>query len=306
MNNPLSNNLMCMGWYMRRTADSHSLCDFYRDVMGLPLMRGGRPWPVSMFWAGEATVFELKSDEAPMPEREQDPETAPCTPIFRVHDVDKLTEKMVQGGAKYISETQLPDARQVHVLDPDGQIIALRETTRSAEGKIDKEAWQRFDDPTSFNPDCDPMPPTIQCLDGVVMRVVDLALMRGFYKNVVGFTELHFDKELCVFDLGDNTFLELRPGGHVVPVPADRVEITNSFILRLQNTDALKQHLKANGVKIVNDHIQWKRAHLAYFADPEGRIIGIEQRYAPEDFLEPVEAYPEDLEAERRYHEGAR
>jgi len=301
MTEPLENNLMAMGWYMRRTADSHGLGDFYRDVLGLPELRGGRPWPVTMFWAGEATVFELKSDEAPMPARDGDPMTAPCMPVFRVHGLDRLLDRLLRGGAVSAGEEALPEGRRAYVLDPDGQLIALREMSRGAISPIDREAWRRFDRGNEFDPACGDMPGDIQCLDGILMRVENLPAMRDFYRDIAGFPELESDREQAVFELGDNTYLELRPGGTAVPVPGDRVEVTNSFILRLQDTDRFKAAAKARGVHFVNEHIQWKRAHLAYFADPEGRIVGIEQRYAPEDYLEPVETYAEDLEAERRF-----
>lgn len=305
MKNSLDQNLMSMGWYMRRTADSHVLGDFYTDIMGLPLLRGGRPWPVTMYWAGEATVFELKSDEAPMPERERNPATAPCTPVFRVHGLDGLISRLVDGGAKRIEEEYITDHfREAYVLDTDNQILALRETPRGKGTRIDEEAWRRLDGGCEFDPNCGAMPSDIQCLDGIVMRVADLPAMQSFYRDIIGFAEVASDDERAVFDLGDNTYLELRPGGHKVPVPEDRIEITNSFILRLQDTERFKKSVKAQGVHFVNEHIQWKRAHLAYFADPEGRIIGVEQRYEPENYLEPVEVYAEDIESDRRFLEG--
>lgn len=305
MKNSLDQNLMSMGWYMRRTANSHTLGDFYTDVVKLPLLRGGRPWPVTMYWSGEATVFELKSDEEPMPERDRDPLTAPCTPIFRVHGLDALVERLVAGGAKRVGEDLVTDTfRQAHLLDTDDQILALRETPKGKGSRIDDEAWRRYEMGCDFDPQCGEMPDDIQCLDGILMRVEDLPALRKFYRDVIGFEEVTSDEAHVVFDLGDNTFLELRGGGHTVPVPKDRVEITNSFILRLQDTERFKAATKAQGVHFVNEHIQWKRAHLAYFADPEGRIVGVEQRYDPENYLEPVEVYAEDTESERRFAEG--
>lgn len=304
MNHALEYNLMMMGWYMRRTADSHLLGDFYSDVMGLPMLRGGRPWPVSMYWSGDATVFELKSDEAPMPARDKDPETAPCIPMFRVHNIEGLVERLISGGAKRVSDPKLINGRkEAYVLDTDDQIIGLRETPRGAGNRIDAEAWSRLDAGYKFDPGCGDMPSDVQVMDGVIMRVKDLSAMHEFYRDVIGFPEVEADDDSVVFDLGDNTYLELRPGGHIVPVPKDRIEITNSFILRLQDTESFKNEVKAKGVKFPNEHIQWKRAHLSYFADPEGRIIGVEERYDPENYLEPVEVYAEDIETERRFAE---
>ncbi|MXW74254.1 MAG: hypothetical protein F4X96_02330 [Gammaproteobacteria bacterium] len=306
MTSPLQGNLMAMGWYMRRTADSHALGDFYREVIGLPVLRGGRPWTVTMFWAGEATVFELKSDEAPMPERDRDPDTAPCTPIFRAHGLDGLLQRLADAGVRILREERSPTFRQAFVLDSDDQLMLFRETPRTAGSAIDREAWRRFDTGNRFQPVRGAkMPGDIQCLDGILMRARDFTAMHSFYREVIGLEEAESDTDRAVFHLGDNTFLELRPGGRLARMPEDRVEVTNSFILRLQDTERFKTSVKERNVHFVNEHIQWKRAHLAYFSDPEGRITGIEQRYAPENFLEPVEAYPEDLEAERRFAERA-
>jgi len=302
MSHATENNLMCLGWYMRRTADSHTLGDFYRDVVGLPLLRGGRPYPVTMFWSGEATVFELKSDEEPMPARDTDPNTAPCMPIFRVHGLDTLLSRLVTGGARLAGEANLPFAREAYVLDLDDQLLVLREYQREGESPINQEACRRLDRGAAFDPKVGEMPADIQCLDGALMRVKDLPAMKAFYTDIIGFTPVVADDEHIVFDLGDNTFLELRSGGRVLPLPKDRIEVTNSFILRFQNTRLFQTQAKSRGVRFVNEHIQWKRAHLAYFADPEGRIIGIEERYDPKDYLEPVETYAEDVEAERRFH----
>ena len=101
-------NLMGFGWYMRRTADAERLAEFYGEVLGLPLIRGRQP--VFMFWAGEDLVFELKSDEAPVDLRHNDPATAPCVPVFRVHDLPALLRSMHAlraGGALRVVRAQL-------------------------------------------------------------------------------------------------------------------------------------------------------------------------------------------------------
>ena len=125
------------------------------------------------------------------------------------------------------------------------------------------------------------------------MHAEDFPGIRSFYSEVIGFEEVESDADTAVFHLGDNTYLELRPGGRRARIPDDRVEVTNSFILRLKDTERFKTTVKALDVPFVNEHIQWKRAHLAYFSDPEGRITGIEQRYAPgELFLSPWNPMP--------------
>lgn len=293
--------IMSFGWYMRRTEDAERLARFYSDVLGLPLLRGHQP--VFMFWAGETLVFELKSDEAPVNHRETDPETAPCVPVFRVHDLDKLLVRLAASKVKVVSDRQIENGREAHVLDTDQQLIGLREMRKTSPYANDAEAQRRNARAPTFESGCDTMPDDIQGLGWITCRYRNPEAIAAFYHNVVGLAPVDGQPERTSFDFGDSTVLEICAGGPDLALPNDRVEVTNSYILRLQQTGPFKERLELQSVPWPNPHIQWKRAHLAYFADPENHIVGVEERYDPSEYPPGVDAYPEDLEAERRYQE---
>ena len=297
----MAEGLMGLGWYMRRTEDAARLAHFYKDVLGLPLLRGAQP--VFMFWAGEALVFELKSDEAPVNHRETDPKTAPCVPIFRTSSMDQLLTRLSNAAVEIVTVDSIPGGREAFILDPDHQLIGFRQMDSPCEIAWEEEAKRRKANPV-FDPGCSPMPEDIDVLLGVQCRYQDPNPIQAFYKDTVGLELMEGLKDRPTFHLGDNTILEILGGGKVLPMPKDRIEVTNSFILRTAKTDPIKTHLEQHGVPWPNPHIQWKRAHLCYFTDPENHIVGIEERYDPKDYPPGVESYAEDLEAERRYRAG--
>lgn len=297
----MDNGIMSLGWYMRRTEDAERLADFYGNILGLPLLRGQQP--VFMFWAGESLVFELKSDEAPVNHRETDPETAPCIPIFRVHSMSSLLHRLTTSGVRIVSDKEIKDGREVFVLDADDQLVGLREISPNSSLAFEIEARRRREDTNRFNPGVEPMPDEIQDLGWILCRYQNRNTVAGFYQDTIGFTPVDGLPDRQSFDFGDNVVLEIADGGPELPLPKDRVEVTNSYILRLEKTAPFKDRLEGLGVPWPNPHIQWKRAHLAYFADPENHIVGIEERYDPSEYPPGVDAFAEDLEAERRYQE---
>lgn len=293
--------IMSFGWYMRRTEDAERLAQFYRDVLGLPLLRGQQP--VFMFWAGETLVFELKSDEAPVNHRETDPHTAPCVPVFLVHRLDRLLKRLTASGVDVIQDLLIENGREAFVLDPDQQLIGFREISADSLHPTEAEAQEQHGSATTFDPGCAAMPSDIKKLGWITCRYRDPIKAARFYEHVIGLEPIAERLNRHCFNFGDGTVLEIAEGGPELALPSDRTEVTNSYILRLQQTGPFRRRLEKLGVPWPNSHIQWKRAHLAYFADPENHIVGVEERYHPSKYPPGVEAYPEDLEAERRYQE---
>lgn len=293
--------IMSFGWYMRRTEDAARLAKFYGDILGLPLLRGQQP--VFMFWAGETLVFELKSDEAPVNHRETDPATAPCVPVFRAHHLDNLLERLTAAGVTITQDNLIENGREAFALDPDQQLIGLREMEVASSYPNDVQARHYHERSPTFDAGCKAMPIDIQGLGWIICRYNNSEKAAAFYQDVVGLKPIPGQPGKHCFDFGDGTVLEIADGGPNLPLPSDRTEVTNSYILRLQQTGPFKERLEQLGVPWPNPHIQWKRAHLAYFADPENHIVGVEERYDPSEYPVGVDAYPEDLEAERRYQE---
>jgi predicted enzyme related to lactoylglutathione lyase len=90
--------------------------------------------------------------------------------------------------------------------------------------------------------------------------------------------------------------LEIAPGGKPRPVPADRTEVANIVMTRVRDLDAFMGDMARVGAPQSGDTIEFfTGSRAAYFADPEGNLLGVQQRTL-------WGSYPEDLEAERRWH----
>lgn len=292
---------MGLGWYIHRSSNAAKAADFYGRVIHLPLLRGyGNAY---LFWAGEARVFEPKSDAAPEL-RWSDPASAPTLPVFRTGDIEVLSERLKVYGAEIVDDSETELGRSIIVRDPQSHLLGFRQSLAGSKLYPDVEATRRAQanvPPHSFNPGCLPMPNDIQSLDWIVRRVSDLDALTGFYRNVVGFGVIEQQDTHSVLDMGDNSILELRPGGQRHAPPEDRFEVPGAFIIRVSDFQAYAAHLASHSVRTVNDRIQFGRGALAYFADPDGQIVGYEERYDQEACNDDAEAFPEDLEANRRW-----
>ena len=182
-------------------------------------------------------------------------------------------------------------------------LIGFRQVPGTSTSPFDREAARRVKRGEAFNPGCAPQGKDIHELGWVSRKVKDVAAMTAFYRDVVGLPHLGDDAGHAQFDFGDNTILELSPGGQVRDLPKNRYETPCVFIMRVFNSDLYKAQLKAKGARFVHELIQWDRGQLSYFADPEGNLIGIERRYHPGRYAPKNIGFPEDLEAERRWRE---
>ena len=298
--NPLHQGL---GWYIHRSDDATAAAEFYGRVVQLPLLRGYAD--AYLFWAGEARVFEPKSDAAPE-QRWTDLQNLPTLPVFRTTDLDALKQRLVSYGAKVTDPDQTAYGRQILLSDPFGHVIGFREAPKDSSHPWDARANSlatRAKPPTGFNPGCCPMPGDIQSLDWIVRQVSDLGDSGAFYENTVGFSAVSKTEQSVLLDMGDNTFLELQGGGQRQEAPSDRFEVPGAPIIRVADFDAFTEQLDAQAVQHVNDRIQFGRGALGYFADPDGQILGYEERYEQKDFQNDTTAFPEDLEANRRWRD---
>lgn len=289
---PTKNLHMGPGWYMRRTSNATALLPFYRDALGVSVVRGGEP--VYFLWAGESFIIELKAEKPPRDERITDPDTHPCTPVFHTRDLQRTLARLIKGGGKLISSYETPFGTEAFVLDPDQQIIGLREPNGG------EQSLGRLP-PSDFNPGCTPLPDDLIGLRSIVRRVADIPTMAAFYRNVIGFEDMGVIEGRHLFDLGEGVHLELAEGGEIQNPPKDRVEITNHFIVRVDGHDAFNASLKNDGIKFSNDSFRWNSANMSICVDPEGHIMGFEERFEPHEYREPRDPFEEDMEANRRW-----
>jgi predicted enzyme related to lactoylglutathione lyase len=281
-------NIQGFGWFVRRSMQPEKLSAFYRDVVGLPVLRGSPS--VTMFWGGESNVIEVNTGGAPNPGY-TDREQAPCVPIFRVHGYDSVMKRLQDAGVKFINDITREYNRLGYFLDPDGNVTGIQERNRQSPRDADHEAWRRWDAGETTMPGSPPMPPDIQHIGWVVNRYEDSDAMLQWYQDVVG---LDMAVPPRMLNLGDTVLFEGGDGCPRQPIPKDRTEVSNTFILRCHDIDGIVADLKSKGVQFVNEIFPIPGGRLAYFVDPEGHVVGLQQRTSESERAE-------DFEANRRW-----
>lgn len=280
------------GWYMRRTSNATALAPFYVDGLGTSNIRGVEP--VYFLWAGESFIIELKAEKPPRDERVTDPGVHPCTPVFHTRNLSQTLTRLLNAGGQLIGSEETPFGLEAFVLDPDQQILGLREPV-GGERALGRAAV------SDFNPGCTPLPDDLIGLRSIVRRVADMDVMTRFYGETIGFKDMGMVHGRRLFDLGEGVHLELAEGGELQKAPQDRVEITNHFIIRVTDHDAFNGALKDAGIQFSNDSFRWNSANMSICIDPEGHIMGFEERFEPHEYGHPRDPFAEDQEANRRW-----
>ncbi|MCS6802911.1 MAG: VOC family protein [Chloroflexota bacterium] len=281
-----------LGWFVRRTHDVERLAAFFRDTVGLPVLR--EQGEAVQFWAGEATVFEIAPGGQPNPAY-TDRAQAPCVPIFRVHGIRGTIQRLREAGVRFINEFEREHNHLAYFLDPLGNVTGLQERYRTSDRPEDREAWRRWDAGETRIDGVAPLPPDIQHIGWIVFRSLDVPAQIAFYRDVVGLeVAVSYSETNALMRLGDGVLLELSPGSSPQPRPADRGDVTNTPVLRVRDLDTLVADLQAKGVDFVNLPFDIPFGRIAYFVDPENHLVGLQERRPESDRVE-------DREARRRW-----
>jgi predicted enzyme related to lactoylglutathione lyase len=307
---PTSREVMALGWYVVFSPPSlmDKTTDFYGKTLGLPLMMTMRTAQQNKnyFWCGEDIVLDLShhAPEASFDPQDSDPATARQVPIFRTEDLGALMATFVSRGAKVLPIRPTPFGREAFVVDPTGRLIGFRQRDPGSTFAADREARRRFKRGEAFNPGCASMPAHLQELGWVRLKVADLDAAKQFYGARVGLPYLGLSGDAALFDLGDNTTLELVGGGVARALPTAQNAADSVMILRVVDFQATLRRLKAAGqpfpFKIYNE----ANGGFSYIADAEGNLLGLADRRPPAAYRGQAPVLPEDLEAQRRWVEA--
>ncbi len=305
--------IMSLGWCVRfvPVALMASMSDYYLQTLGLPrpikmrVAEGDRE-NKDLMWGGEAIIVNHNFGGVgdPASERERDPDTARYCAIFRVSALDAVVERLRHKGATVSAPRPCAYGREAFVVDPMGMLTGLRERDERSPFAEDREATRRRRRGEAFNPGCPPLPQDWQELGWIRMTAEDLPSLTAFYRDVVGLSFIREVDGCAVFDLGDNTVLELAPGGMSRPPPPVQMAAQAAPILRVPDLGAAMAHLGKSGVHFVHEVLTSAKSRFTYFADPEGNVIGLCENLHPALYFEQAQVLPEDVEAQRRWCEA--
>ncbi|MYF68376.1 MAG: VOC family protein [Gammaproteobacteria bacterium] len=301
-----SARVISLGWVLPRSQNAERVAAFYGEVLQLPLLRGyADAW---LFWAGETVVFEPKSDAGPE-WRYPDWKSSPTLPVIRCVELGSVLSRLRRFNVDVVASGNDEFGDYAVFQDIDEHFVMLRQAPMDSTRPIDIVARERLtmrENHRAYNPGVAPLPRDIQGIDSIIRHVADLGAMAAFYSDTVGLPIVEAAPTHVVLDCGDSTALELRAGGQAESPPQDRFEVPDAFILRVDDFDGFRETLLANKVRIVNDRIQFGRGVLGYICDPEGHLIGYEERYEQSGCRDNAVAFAEDMEANRRWRERSR
>jgi predicted enzyme related to lactoylglutathione lyase len=279
----MRSSIQNMSWYVRRGLHHEDPGYFYRDVLRLPLYGHTAAWSdwadrgaLFIFRCGAAMELEfLKGEVEPIGPRE--PEAAPIIPIFRSFDLDATVSRIQAEGAEVLADREGPFGRTVYISVPGGFVDGLRQSSTRTDDPIDRAAETEHRGGGARVNGIAAMPPDLLDIGWIELHVADVGAELAFYRDVVGLEVLeNRGGDGAMLYLGDLGRLQLSPGGCRESPVTDRGLASDMWMLRVHDLDALVADLDAAGVHWINRPFEMTGGMLAYFADPDGHIVGIQ------------------------------
>jgi len=119
----------------------------------------------------------------------------------------------------------------------------------------------------------------IRAIDYTVIFVRDMAAMRGFYEDVLGFV---LARELSPgwieYRLGDNTLALARPSRTAAdpPLPQGSAALQLAFKVPAPDVDRCAEELRAKGIDLLEPSTDQRFGHRTlFFRDPDGNLLEI-------------------------------
>ena len=213
-------------------------------------------------------------------------EDAEVVPIFRVRDFDSVKSALEKAGTPFVSPSAGDDGT-LYFTDPDGFVAGIRAPVAGSDLAPDMEADRIWQNGGITLPDTPPMPSGIQDMGWLRIHVADPQALVPFYCRTVGLDLLEDNGDAGVtLHLGGTSTLELCPGGSTRPVPKDRKDLPDVWILRGYGFEGFTAAMAEANVPLINE-LTLGAGSLNYYADPEGHVFGFQERkaYNPDDPL---------------------
>ena len=120
---------------------------------------------------------------------------------------------------------------------------------------------------------------SIKAIDYTVIFVRDMAAMRRFYEDVLGFT---LSRELSAgwleYQVGPNTLTLAKPSltAKDAPTPAGSAALQLAFKVSVPEVDACARHLVEHGVALHSPQTDQPFGHRTlFFRDPDGNLLEV-------------------------------
>ncbi len=120
----------------------------------------------------------------------------------------------------------------------------------------------------------------VEKTDFIAIPVRDYEKAKDFYGNTLG---LEFGKQwgnmpAGEFETGNLTIALMQPDAFGMEFSPHRFPVA----LRVADVEAARAELEGKGVKFMGDTIDSGVCHQAIFEDPDGNMLDLHNRYAPE------------------------
>jgi predicted enzyme related to lactoylglutathione lyase len=133
---------------------------------------------------------------------------------------------------------------------------------------------------------CDMVPMTydrpmkVEKTDFIAIPVRDYEKAKDFYENTLGlaFGKQWGDMPAGEFETGNLTIALMQPDAFGMEFSPHRFPVA----LRVADVEAARAELEGKGVKFMGDTIDSGVCHQAIFEDPDGNMLDLHNRYAPE------------------------
>ena len=256
--------------YLLRTGDAARLAEWYAGVLGLPIVRGREP--TFYLSLGDVFILELLADKGAPGEAPQG-----LRLVLASLDLAATRARLSERGARVLAD----EAGHVIARDPDGNTVAIRQ----------------FGSPrSSFLPGCSPPAKDLSGVCAVQRLCAQPRAVAAFFAELFG----QPDSETGAVRLGNGISLEFAPGGHAAAPPTAREAARHCFIVRTGDHDVAVEAVRRHCQTPVETNLAFNSAVLSYFADPEGQLWGVDERFEPARFKTPRRPFAEDMEILRR------
>jgi predicted enzyme related to lactoylglutathione lyase len=139
---PLPPHFQSLGWVVVRCADVEAVGRFYREVVGLTLLRTTATSQV--FDLGDLALLEVAAGGIAQP-TPADRTAVSNAFLFRVDDADRQAAALVAAGARLINPPfSVPGGRVAYFVDPEGHLFGLQSRLPDSPRPEDREAFARL------------------------------------------------------------------------------------------------------------------------------------------------------------------